>query len=92
MTLFTDLCEKEVVHIATGTRLGTVDDLEFDEHTATIAALVIFGHSKGFGFMGREGDIRINWSDIDTVGDDIVLVRGDYERQIQINTKRRGIF
>ena len=38
MTVY-ELCEREVVNIATGRNLGRVDDLSFDPQTAEIRAL-----------------------------------------------------
>ena len=70
----TDMHDKEVINICDGTRLGYVDDLEVDTCTAQITALVISGHNRLFGLLGREADIVIQWKDIEVVGDETILV------------------
>lgn len=77
---FSQLCEKEVISAETGARLGTIDDVEFDEHTAAIRRLVILGRRELFGLAGKSEDIVIEWADIETVGADIILVKNGQER------------
>ena len=77
---FSQLCEKEVISAETGARLGTVDDVEFDERTAAIRRLVIWGRRELFGFAGKSEDIVIDWADIETVGADIILVKNERAR------------
>ncbi|MEG0751975.1 MAG: YlmC/YmxH family sporulation protein [Oscillospiraceae bacterium] len=88
--LFSELRDKEVVSIKTGVRLGLIDDLEFDEKTATIKRLYIYGRGELFGFGNRSDDVVIQWEDIDTVGGDIILVKNDLE--YQLHPRKRGIF
>ncbi len=70
----TDMHDKEVINISDGTRLGYVDDVEVDTCTAQIVSLVIYGHNKCFGLLGRDEDIIIHWKDIEVIGDETVLV------------------
>ena len=77
---FSQLCEKEVISAETGARLGTIDDVEFDEHTASIRRLVILGRRELFGLGGKSEDIVIDWADIETIGADIILVKNERER------------
>ena len=51
---FNDIKCKEVIDIKTGARLGFPDDLEFDNCTAKICRLIIFGRARFFGIFGRE--------------------------------------
>ena len=69
-----DMQDKEVINVCDGNRLGYVDDLEVDTCTAQITALVISGHNRLFGLLGREADIVIQWKDIEVVGDETILV------------------
>ncbi len=69
-----ELCERSVINISGGNNLGNVDDVVFDETTATISHIVIYGRLKLFGFLGREDDTFIPWSDIKKVGEDVLLV------------------
>lgn len=70
----TDMHDKEVINICDGTRLGFVDDMEVDTCTAQITALVICGHNRLFGVLGRVPDIVIQWKDIEVIGDETILV------------------
>lgn len=77
--LFSDLCNKEVVSVSTGARLGQIDDIEIDDKTASVKRLYIYARGFFGGAFSREGDIVIEWSDIDTVGPDLILVRNEVE-------------
>ncbi|MBQ4332262.1 MAG: YlmC/YmxH family sporulation protein [Clostridia bacterium] len=70
----TDMHDKEVINICDGTRLGFVDDMEVDTCTAQITALVICGHSRLLGALGRSPDIVIQWKDIEVIGEETILV------------------
>lgn len=74
--LFSEICNKEVVSVTTGMRLGQVDDIEIDEKCAQIRRLYIYAR----GLFSRECDIVVEWCDIDTIGPDIILVRNETER------------
>lgn len=69
-----DLRRKEVVNIRDGTRLGFVTDVEIDEVDGRIESLVVPGPTRLFGLFGREEDYIIRWDEIETLGEDIVLV------------------
>ena len=88
--LFSELRDKEVVCLGTGTRLGTVDDAEFDEN-ACIVRLYIYGRSELFGLGGRSDDIVIEWKDVDTVGTDILLVKAMKELSGRAGRKKGGL-
>lgn len=74
MVCLSDLKTKDVVSIVTGQNIGRADDVEFDEKTAVIHNIVIFGRPKFFGIFGREKDLKISWKDIVTIGKDVVLI------------------
>ena len=69
-----ELRNKEIINIKTGTRLGYVDDIEFETDDATVKAFIVYGRARLFGFLGREDDIIITCDDIAIVGVDTVLV------------------
>jgi len=69
-----DLRRKEVINIRDGARLGYVADVEIDEVQGRIEALVVPGQGRMFGFLGQEEDYIIGWDEIETVGEDVVLV------------------
>ena len=58
------LCEfhnKEVVNVCDCRNLGCVDDLEFDECTGKIHAMVIKGPARRLGMFGRDCEYVIGW-------------------------------
>lgn len=69
------LCDKDVISVETGSNVGTVSDVEFDTCTGCITALIICGKQGFFGLMGKTEDIRINWSDIEVIGNDSILIK-----------------
>ena len=85
MTVY-ELCEREVVNIATGRNLGRVDDLSFDPQTAEITGVVLYGRLKLFGVLGREEDVAIPWKEIEKIGEDVLLVRT--EAQVKRQSKK----
>lgn len=82
-----ELCQKDVIDLHTGKNLGTVDDIAFDETSAIITHLVIYGKWKLFGLLGRHPDTRIPWKAIRTIGKDAVLVNADLAKQEENNGK-----
>lgn len=68
------LCEKEVVQLERGVCLGKADDLTFDPVTARLENLILLGRPRLFGLLGREPTLTIPWAEIETIGDDAVLV------------------
>ena len=68
------LCQKDIISISTGQNIGRADDIEFSEKTAKVENLVVFGRPKFFGLFGREKDVKISWSDVLTVGRDVILI------------------
>jgi sporulation protein, YlmC/YmxH family len=78
--LFSDLCNKEVVSVTTGIRLGQVDDVEIDDDTAEVKRVYIYARGFFGGMFAREGDVVIEWEDIDTIGPDLIMVKNEKER------------
>lgn len=68
-----ELKRSEVINVCDCRRLGFVGDIEFDPHTGQIKALIVPGPGCICGFLGREKEIVIPWSDICRIGDDIIL-------------------
>ena len=69
------LCDKDVISIESGRNIGTVSDVEFDTCTGCITALIICGKQGFFGLVSKTEDIRINWSDIEVIGNDSILIK-----------------
>ena len=90
----TDLRNKEVICAKTGCRLGCISDVEIDTCSGCLVAVIIWGKGKCFGLLGRDEDIRICWNDIEVIGDDTVIVCGEYacQRNAGQARMRRNIF
>ena len=69
------LCDKDVISVENGRNVGTVSDVEFDTCTGCITALIICGKQGFFGLVSKTEDIRINWSDIEVIGNDSILIK-----------------
>ena len=72
------LCEKNVINMEKGIIIGTVDDVEFDEASARVEALLIYGRPRLFGLLGRGDDLVIHWCDIEVIGPDTILVNASF--------------
>lgn len=85
------LCQKDIISISTGQNIGKPDDIEFDEKTARIENLIVYGRPKFLGLFGRGKDIKIPWNDVMTVGQDVILIRAqeikDSEKRGKINVE-----
>lgn len=84
---FSGLRNKEVVDLRSGMKLGFVDDAELDTVSGKIISLVVYGKPRAFGIMGRDDDIVIKCTDIQLIGEDIILV--DFEQKT-ISTKTKS--
>lgn len=87
---FNDIRCKEVINIRSGCRLGFPDDIEFDNCTAKVSRIVIYGRPKLFGLLGRTEDICLKWCDIEVIGEDTILASCDMPSNLP-NGKRKLI-
>ena len=71
---FNDIRCKEIINFRNGCRIGFPDDIEFENCTAKICRLIVYGKARFFGLFGREEDICIKWCDIEVIGEDTILV------------------
>ncbi|MBO8155185.1 MAG: YlmC/YmxH family sporulation protein [Bacillaceae bacterium] len=72
---FRELSGKELIDISQGERLGILGqtDLEIDPKTGKIESIIVPDY-KWFGVKKGEQMEKIHWSDIETIGDDMVIV------------------
>lgn len=68
------LRQKDVINLVDGENLGRVDDLELDEGTAAIVALILYEKPGIFGFLGKRKDFIIHFHQIRLIGKDAILV------------------
>lgn len=69
-----DLTEKEVISCKDGSRLGFVGDMVFDECTGRISSLLVPMPGKLCGLIANSESYLIEWSEIERIGEDIILV------------------
>lgn len=70
---------KDVINVRTGRRLGELVDVEIDERSGRITALVVPGPAKLWGLLGSDRDIVIPWNKIVRIGPDCILVDWEYD-------------
>lgn len=68
-----DLRLLDVINIADGRRLGNVYDIDVDQTTGAIRALILPG-AGGFLWWGRRAEMEIPWEKVVKVGVDVILV------------------
>lgn len=72
---FCELRKKDIISIADGRLIGRASDLEFDEASGHLRALIVpCGTGFGCFFHGDKNQIIISWNQIACIGDDVVLV------------------
>ncbi|MGI6659835.1 MAG: YlmC/YmxH family sporulation protein [Dethiobacteraceae bacterium] len=74
MIKISDLRNREVINIVDGKRLGVICDLDLDLENGRIAAIIVPGTNRLFGFLGGARDYVIPWENIVKFGVDTILV------------------
>lgn len=72
---------KEVINLSDGTRYGYVGDAGVDTDTGQIKTLIVPGRLRLFGLLGREEDMMFDWSAVQRIGEDVLLVNSAPIRQ-----------
>lgn len=72
-----ELRSKDVINLVDGRRLGFVGDLDLDVEGGQIRAFVIQGTNRLLGFLGKDRDTVVPWSQVEKIGEDVILVRID---------------
>ena len=85
---FSELCDKEVICCSNGARLGFVEDLQIDQCTGEIQAIIIPVSGRFLGVFGAAEEVVVSWSDIDKMGEDIILVNSRAEACLKRNKKK----
>ncbi len=76
-----DLQNKEVIDISTGKRLGTIIDVIISLD-GTIHKLILENRKIGRRFLtDNKEDLNIEWKQIIKIGDDIILVKSDKQKE-----------
>lgn len=69
-----ELRYKEIINVSDGSRYGWVGDVEVDLDSGQVRALVVPGHLRLFGLLGREEDRVFPWEAVRRFGADTILV------------------
>ena len=85
----TEMWNKEMVDIHSGSRYGCVGDLEIDMESGKIRALVVPGRLRLLGLLGRERERVFPWEAVRCFGEDIILVDGAEEETGETIEKRK---
>ena len=86
---FSEIRNKEVIHVCEGSRLGYVSDCCIELETGRVTAVVIPGPCRFLGLFGREDDYVIPWLCCKRIGDDLILVDGPLAEWRTPRKKRR---
>lgn len=70
-----DFKHKEVISVLDGRRLGYVNDVCADFKTGIITSIIVPGNNKIMGIFSSGNEIIIEWSDIECIGEDVILVK-----------------
>ncbi|MRG85348.1 YlmC/YmxH family sporulation protein [Salinibacillus xinjiangensis] len=73
---FKELSGKELIDVSRGTRLGVLGqtDLDIDIKTGKIQSIVVPNY-KWFGVKKGEMQAELHWNEIETIGDDMMIVK-----------------
>ena len=71
---FSELRNKEIIHVCEGTRLGYLNDVCIDTDTGRVTAIMVPGPCRFLGLLGRDSDYIIPWGCIRRIGEDIIPV------------------
>ncbi|MFP3153647.1 YlmC/YmxH family sporulation protein [Lachnospiraceae bacterium ZAX-1] len=69
-----ELKEKEVINVCDCKCIGFVVDVDIDEYSGCVRALIVPGQARLWGIFGRECEYIIPWCNIVRIGPDIILV------------------
>lgn len=78
--LLSEIGDKIIIDISTGTKLGELWDGEliFDEDSGKIYALVLPIEEHGFPFTKTMGETTLPWSSIVKIGESLILFESEY--------------
>lgn len=73
---YRDMSSKEIVNMNEGSRLGILGqtDLEIDKRTGQIESLIIPNY-KWFGLKKEGEEVKISWSSIEKIGEDMIMFK-----------------
>lgn len=70
-----NLRQKEVINIKTAEKLGYIRDVEINEQSGSIEAIIVPRRGAFWWRIFGGGELIIPWSAVEVVGDEIILVQ-----------------
>lgn len=83
MIKLSELQMKEIIVIEDGRRLGHIHDLEIDVDSGYITSLILLEQNKKGGFFAKGTETSVKWSQITTIGTDVILIRGTEQKLLE---------
>ena len=88
MTL-SQLRDKDVINLCNASRLGYINEIEFDSCSGQICSLILCRNGGLLGF-GKDDSLMLPWSRIECIGDDAVLVKIPDEELTCLETEKNN--
>jgi YlmC/YmxH family sporulation protein len=70
-----DLQSKDVISVIDGKKVGNIIDIRISESTGQIEALVVEPSHFFLNFFASHQELEIHWSEIEKIGEDVILIR-----------------
>lgn len=70
-----DLQSKKIISVVSGKNIGNIIDADIREDGRIESFIIEQG--KNIFSLNRESDMRIFWSDITKIGEDVILIKKD---------------
>ncbi|MGI6329778.1 MAG: YlmC/YmxH family sporulation protein [Bacilli bacterium] len=70
-----DLQNKDIISVADGRKIGNIIDVKIEEKTGQITSLLIEPNRFFLKFFSLREEFEIYWSDIEKIGEDVILIR-----------------
>ena len=67
-----EIQNKDVISINTGIKIGNIIDIKVNSESGKIESLIL--EKKKFNIFNSNDDIEIYWTQIDKIGEDVILV------------------
>ena len=69
------LCRREVINIVNAEKLGFVSDVEINERSGNIDAIIVPKRGRFLAQLWGMGELIIPWANVEVMGKDVILVR-----------------
>ena len=68
-----EIQNKDVISINTGIKIGNIIDIKVNSESGKIESLIL--EKKKFNIFNSNDEIEIYWTQIDKIGEDVILVK-----------------